>query len=219
MILPISALSIEYTLEVSEEDGFIWKVDTFKEEIYNTYFSEEADFIQGVQEKKVITRIQEKGDYWEVSYDYWNYTLNTDKLTEEADSEETYTIYKDPAVQANNTYTVEDILNMWLIPTPFTNYLTEYRDNFNSSYIVLTSSDNGVRYSISPVNYEIQIQYGFNGVAENIKYTESDGNVFVEIGLYTEVIHAYTFFPLYLSLFIGISCLLIYVKGKKRKKS
>lgn len=185
--------SIDYSLDVEEQDEFIWRVDTFKEEIYNTYFSEEAEFIQGVQEKKSITKIEETSEYWKVSYNYWNYTLNTDKLTEKADSEENYRIYKDPAVQANKTLVLDDILNMWLIPTPFPNYLSEYRNNFNVSYIALTTIDDGLRakYSISRVEFEIQIQYSINGIAKGIKYVETDGNVFVEISLYREVIRAY----------------------------
>ncbi|MFO8020190.1 MAG: hypothetical protein R6U96_16315 [Promethearchaeia archaeon] len=208
------AFSIESSIDVTEGEEFIWKVETFKEEIYNTYFTEDADFIEGVQEKKAITGIEERSEYWEVSFEYWNYTLNTDKLTEEADSKKSYIIYKDPEVQANKTLTIEDILNLWLIPTPISNYLTEYRDHFNISYVALTTTDNGVTYVISPVDYEIQIQYTPNGVAKNIKYVETDGNVFVEIGLYSELIHGYPLLPLLISVLAALSYLFIWMRIK-----
>jgi len=213
----VSSRAVEYELGVGENDTFIWEVEKYDEKTYAQYFSEEPDFTQGVSRKYEITNIEEKSEYWEVEYEIWEYTFDTDKFTEDPDDEESKKIYQSPSDQAEKIYTIDDLLDLWMVPTPLTNYLESFRDDFENEIINLYVDDNGVltaKYAFSNIEYEIKIAYTLDGVIETIEYITMDGDKFVKINLYRETIRGDL---LLLIPIIGITCFtLIYIVMKKK---
>lgn len=215
IIIPfVIASDIDYQLGVSKNDDFIWKVNKFDETTYNKYFSEKADFKQGDSKKYTITNIDEKSDKWVIDFDVWDYTTDEEHFTEDPDKKESLDVYKNPADQADQIIIIDDILELWVIPTPYSYYLEGLRDNFDDKIINIYVDDTGldVKYAFSNIEYEIKITYTLDGVADTIKYIESNGNIFVEINLYRETIVSYLLFlPL-----IGIITL-VYISFLKKK--
>ncbi|MHA1148014.1 MAG: hypothetical protein ACTSR8_07180 [Promethearchaeota archaeon] len=204
---------------VAKRDTFIWEVTKYDEVIYSKYFSEDPNFIEGVSKKYEITNINEKSSEWEITYDKWDYTKDTDKFAGDPDSDESMIIYKSPEDQAENVYTIDDILNMWIIPTPYVNYLEDFRDHFKNNIINIYVEDDGTlraKYAFSHIEYDIEIAYTLDGVIETIRYVETDGDVFVVIELHRETALGtnLVLIPIGLIGILSVIYLLIIIKRK-----
>lgn len=207
-------VGITYDLSVTDDDGFIWEVDTCDQNKYETYFGEEPNFKEGTKKKVDFREITEKSDYWSIDYDKWDYTLNEDTFLEDPDENKEIKIYKNPSDQANRTYVIEDIIEMWVIATPVDNYLSVYRDNFENAIInvYVEGLTLEAKYAFSNIEYEISLTYTFNGVIENIQYIEEDGTVFVDINLHRDMVSSYPI-PIILMI-ISITSIVIILKKR-----
>jgi len=183
----INVFGIDYTLDVKENDNFIWEITELDEDKYNEIFPfDHANFEKGDQKKFQITKIDKSTDYWKITYDYWKYT---DKdFSENADEEKVYKIYRDPAEQADKLLMMENIIGMWVIPTPYTNYLEDLRDHFDHKGIALyleddklVAKDSGVE-NVLPT-YEVELTYDINGVLKILEYFDQNGETFSKIEL------------------------------------
>ena len=185
----IPALGNNFSLDVSEGDDFIWRVETHDEETYRKYFSQKSEFNETFLKKREITTIQDKGSYWKVSQDVWGYTDDEEQLIEKPWENQSMRIYKDPKKQANRTLTLQSVLDMWLIPTPYVNYLQEFRDHLEVPILNVVVEGSGmiIKYAFGFINYEVELAYTVNGVLEEIEYREIDtGDVFTKISLLQE---------------------------------
>jgi len=198
--------SLEYTLDVKENDTFIWKVTDFDEAIYDSIFiNDPADFEEDDYTKYKIIEIDKSSDYWKIKYYTWDYTDEIEDFEDSADDEERYKIYKDPKDQADRILLFEQIEEMWLIPTPYNNYLKGFEEEFDHPIIRVYSDGESLNAKFSaneeiPSAYEIQLTYGVNGVMEKFEYFDQNSNNFLEFTLQKEAI-----IPGYdLSLILGI---------------
>lgn len=185
-----NVMGITYDLGVSKGDGFIYTVDNFDKTQYMTFFLENPPFRKDEQKKQDITSIVEKDEYWNITYDYWDWTSNPNRFLEEAEDVRNIIIYKNAADAANNSYTLEAILEMWIIPVPYINYLQEYVNNYQFQFINVMVQGSGisVKYAFSSLDYQIMISYTLNGVVETIEYARiSSDNVFLTISLSRDV--------------------------------
>ena len=84
---------------------------------------------------------------------------------------------------------MEDILDMWVVPTPFINYIEGFRDAFNISQINIYVSGSSIsaKYAFESIKYEIKLTYTPEGIAEFIEYVDEDGTSFVRIALNREL--------------------------------
>ncbi len=213
-IIPF-ARCVTYDVGVAKNDKYIWTVDKYDEMLYLRYFTEEPGFEEGVQKKVQITEIDERSTSWKVYYSQWDYTKNTDKFNEEPDSEKIKTVYGDPKDLSEKILTIEDMFNIWIIATPYTNYLDEFVKNFDNELIMVSYDDDilSAKYGLSHIEYTLRIKYALEGVAEQIQYVDNDENVFVEINLSREVgIPGYNPLILLAAIFASIS--LIYLSKK-----
>ena len=187
--LSTNVAGITYEMEVDIGDEFIWRVDTYDEGVYVQY-SSIPEFTEGSQKKHEIIGIIDNDSYWVVTYKVWDYMENADELLGDHDGEEKVNVYKDPKDFANATFTLDGILNMWVIPVPYTNYLSEFRDNFNKTQINIKVADNGLllKYAWTHLDYEIEIAYTLDGVIDKIEYRQiTNDYIFVSITLHREV--------------------------------
>ncbi len=210
----INAVAVEYNLEFNENTKFIWRVEEYEEDTYKDIFIEEADFEEDDQQQIRINSIDEREKKWVISYDIWDYTDNTEKFRDHPDDEEkTKTVYKDPEDQGDNIEELEDIAKMWVVPTPHINYIEEFRDEFDNSIIDVSVEDDKLiaKYAIETAEYEIEMTYGNDGLAEKIEYINEDGDTFVKIVLLREEIPGYNIF-LIIILICGVISVIIWRK-------
>ena len=190
----INAVSIEYTLDINKDDTFIWKVKKLEEDIYNSIFIPEvADFEEDDYIKHQIREIDKTTDYWKVEYYYWDYTDDIEDLEDDADEKESDKVYRDPEDQADDILLIEEIIEMWVIPTPFTNYLDEFEEFFEHQVISIYVDGDSITAKISateeiPATYEVELTYDVNGVMEKLEYYDQTGSNFLELVLKKEAI-------------------------------
>ena len=190
----INAVSIEYTLDINKDDTFIWKVKKLEEDIYNSIFIPEvADFEEDDYIKHQIREIDKTSEYWKVEYYYWDYTDDIEDLEDDADEKESDKVYRDPEDQADDILLIEEIIEMWVIPTPFTNYLDEFEEFFEHQVISIYVDGDSLTAKISateeiPATYEVELTYDVNGVMEKLEYYDQTGSNFLELVLKKEAI-------------------------------
>jgi hypothetical protein len=223
----IKAYSLEFTLDVNENDVFIWKVTDFDEDIYDSIFiTEPADFDEDDLTKYKIMEIDKSSDYWKIKYYVWDYTDDVDDFEKSADEEKRYKIYRDPEDQADSILLLEEIIKMWLIPTPYTNYLNDFEEEFSHQVIRVYSDGESLNDKVSatkeiPAAYEIELTYDVNGVMEKLEYFDQNSNNFLEFTLQKEaIIPGYDLFILLgmLSFFGLISIIFLRKKISIKKK-
>ncbi len=218
----INAVAVEYSLDIDENTNWIWRVDEFDEDKYDEIFEgysiearPDADFKKDDQQQIKVTDIDTREKKWVISYDRWDYTDNTDDFSGPPDDEKIKTVYKDPKDQADDIIELEDIANMWIVPTPYVNYIEEFRDEFDISGIDVSVEDDKLiaKNSIEPLPaaYEIELSYGDDGLAEKIEYIDENGDTFIKIVLLREEIPGYNLFLIIL-LFCGVISLIIWRK-------
>ncbi|MHA1291514.1 MAG: hypothetical protein ACTSQJ_02470 [Promethearchaeota archaeon] len=212
--------AVTYDLSIEKGDIFIWEVKKCDKSEYEKYFYEEPDFEEGVQKKIEILKIEERSDNWRLTFNLWDYTHDTDKFEGEADEEDYKKVYMDPKDQADKIYEIEDIVDMWVIPTPFLNYLEEFRDSFENEFfnIYVDESSLYAKYAFSHIEYEIKITYTYDGVAELIEYINSDNEDFIKISLERETSIPGFYLPIIL-LSIFIFSLIILILMEKELKN
>lgn len=187
------AVGVEYNLGISEDNNFIWTIEELDDDRYEDIFINEADFDEGDQRKVEIDKIEETDTKWKVSYYSWDYTDKTDDFGSEADDYKTKKVYKDPEDQADSIFDLETFAKMWVVPNPYLTYLEELRDEHDNDYFDVSVDDDTI--TMKPVlpnaEYEIQITYGGDGVAERIEYIDDNGDTFLKIVEIEETIPGY----------------------------
>ncbi|MFX1239170.1 MAG: hypothetical protein ACFE8P_15825 [Promethearchaeota archaeon] len=211
-------------MDVKENDAFIWKVEKLDENTYKSIFvGENIGFEEDDYKKVRIDEIDKSTEYWRIIYSYWDYTDDTEDFNNNADDDKAKKIYKDPEENADNiplgaNEAMEKIANMWLIPTPYTNYIDEFRDEFENPVVKVDVEDDKLIVQISvteeiPSTYEIELSYDLNGVMEKIVYIDRNGDEFLEIVLQKEAIPGYDVLLIYgLITICGIISVIIWLK-------
>jgi len=209
----INAVAVEYTLDIDENSNWIWRVDEYDEETYKDIFIEDADFDKDDQQQIKVTEIDNRNEKWVISYDRWDYTDNTDDFSDPPDDNKYKTVYKDPEDQADDILDLEDIADMWIVPSPYVRYIEEFRDEFDNPIIDVSIEDDKLvaKYAIETAQYEIEIEYGDDGLAEEIEYIDENGDTFVKIVLIREEIPSYNLFLIIL-LICGVIGVIIWRK-------
>jgi len=102
---------------------------------------------------------------------------------------------------------------MWIVPSPYVSYIEEFRDEFDNPIIDVSVEDDKLiaKYAIETAKYEIEIEYGDDGLAEEIEYIDENGDTFVKITLIRETIPGYNLFLIIL-LICGAISLIIWRK-------
>lgn len=209
----INAVAVDYSLDIDKDSNWIWRVDEYDEETYKDIFIEAADFDEDEQQQIKVTDIDNRNEKWVISYDRWDYTDNTDDFSDPPDDEKFKTVYKDPEDQADDILDLGDIANMWIVPSPYVSYIEEFRDEFDNPIIDVSVEDDKLiaKYAIETAKYEIEIEYGDDGLAEEIEYIDENGDTFVKIVLIREEIPGYNLFLIIL-LICGVISLIIWRK-------
>jgi len=209
----INAVAVDYSLDIDKDSNWIWRVDEYDEETYKDIFMKDADFDEDDQQQIKVTDIDNRDEKWVISYDRWDYTDNTDDFSDQADDEKFKTVYKDPKDQADDVLDLGDIANMWIVPSPYVSYIEEFRDEFDNPIIDVSVEDDKLiaKYAIETAKYEIEIEYGDDGLAEEIEYIDENGDTFVKITLIRETIPGYNLFLIIL-LICGAISLIIWRK-------
>jgi len=209
----INAVAVDYTLDIDKDSNWIWRVDEYDEDTYKNIFIEDADFDEDDQQQIKVTDIDNRDEKWVISYDRWDYTDNTDDFSDQADDEKFKTVYKDPEDQADDVLDLGDIANMWIVPSPYIRYIEEFQDEFDNPIIDVSVEDDKLiaKYAIETAKYEIEIEYGDDGLAEEIEYIDENGDTFVKITLLRETIPGYNLFLIIL-LICGVISSIIWRK-------
>jgi hypothetical protein len=209
----INATAVEYTLDIDENTNWIWQVDEYDEETYEDIFIEDADFDEDDQQQIKITEIDNRESKWIISYDRWDYTDDTNDFSDNPDDDKIKTVYKDPEDEADDILDLEDIAGMWIVPSPYVNYIEEFRDEFDNPIIDVSVEDDKLiaKYAIETAKYEIEIEYGDDGLAEEIEYLDEDGDTFVKITLIRETVPGFSV-ALVLILIFGVIGIIIWRK-------
>ena len=210
----INAVAVEYNLEISEDTNLIWRVDEYDEDTYKEIFIEDADFDEDDQQQFKITNIDNRDEKWVISYDRWDYTDDTNDFSEPPDDEKTKTVYKDPEDQGEQILDLKDIPKMWIVPSPYINYIEEFRDEFDNPVIDVSVEDDKLiaKYiEIGRLGCEIELSYGNDGLAEKIEYIDDDEDTFVKKVLIRETIPGYNLF-LTIILICGVISIIIWRK-------
>ena len=188
-----TVVGVEYNLGISENDNFIWTVEKLDDDRYEDLFINEADFDEADQKKITIDEIEETNSKWRVSYYLWEYTDDTNDFNEDADDYKTKSVYKDPEDQADVIYDMETFAKMWIVPNPYLTYIEEFRDERDNMVFDVSVDDDTLTMKPARENaeFEIQIQYGGDGVAETIEYIDDNGDTFLKIVEIEETIPGY----------------------------
>ncbi|MFX1557223.1 MAG: hypothetical protein ACFFC9_08210 [Promethearchaeota archaeon] len=224
VVFTINVSGLEYSLDVNTNDVYIWKIEKFDENVYKSVFvGENPDFEEDDYKKVRIDEIDKSTEYWRIIYSFWDYTDDTEDFNNNADDDKSIKIYKDPEEKADNiplgaNEAMEKIADMWLVPTPYTNYIENFRDEFDNPVVRVDIEDDILIAQISateeiPSTYEIELSYDINGVMEKLDYTDREGDVFLEIVLQKEAIPGYDVLLIYgLIIICGIISIIIWRK-------
>jgi hypothetical protein len=202
-VFTINASGVEYSIDVNENDTFIWKVEKFDQDTYEAIFiGEKIEFEEDDLKKYQIIDIDKSTEYWKISYYSWDYTDDSSDFEYDADEEEKYKIYRDPEDQADDILFIEEIIEMWLIPIPYTNYLEDFKDEFDHQIIRVYIEGDSLIAKISateeiPATYEVELTYDVNGVMEKLEYYDQNGDEILEIVLQKEAIPGYDVILIY----------------------
>lgn len=188
-----TAVGVEYNLGISENDNFIWTIEELDDDRYEDIFINEADFDEGDQKKIEIDDIEETDSKWKISYYSWDYTDKTDDFGSEADDYKTRKVYKDPEDQADVIFDMETFAKMWIIPTPILSYIDEIKDEHDNDFFDVSVDDDTItmKPAVENLQYQIDIKYGGDGVAERIEYIDDNGDTFLKIVEIEEIIPGY----------------------------
>ena len=191
--LPVNVVGVEYTLVISERDSFIWEIEKLDDDLYEEIFLTDADFDEGYQSKIEIEYIDEISEKWRVRYYTWDYTSDLRDFEDRADDYKIRNVYKDPKDQADKINDLEAFTEMWVVPNPFVEYIEEFRDEYESDFFKVSVEDDTLRMKpvVENIQYEIEITYGEEGVANVIEYIDVDGEIFVRIILLEKTILGY----------------------------
>ncbi|MFX1392701.1 MAG: hypothetical protein ACFFAH_03920 [Promethearchaeota archaeon] len=223
-IFIINASGLEYNLDINENDIYIWKVETLDEDVYKSVFvGENLGFEEDDYKKVRIDEIDKSTEYWRVFYSYWDYTDDTDDFNNKADDDKSKKVYRDPEEKADNiplgaNEAMDKIADMWLVPTPYTNYIEEFKDEFEHPVVRVDIEDDILIAQISaseeiPATYEMELSYDLNGVLEKLKFIDIKGEEFLEIVLQKEALPGYDVFLIYgLIIICGIISVIIWQK-------
>ena len=190
---PVNVVGVEYTLGISERDSFIWEIEKLDDDLYEEIFLTDADFDEGYQSKIEIEYIDEISEKWRVRYYIWDYTSDLRDFEDRADDYKIRNVYKDPKDQANKINDLEAFTEMWVVPNPFVEYIEEFRDEYESDFFKVSVEDDTLRMKpvVENIQYEIEITYGEEGVANAIEYIDVHGEIFVRIILLEKTILGY----------------------------
>ncbi|MBD3256057.1 MAG: hypothetical protein GF383_13255 [Candidatus Lokiarchaeota archaeon] len=217
----INAVGVTYQVDVNDNDIFLWEVDEYDEDTYENIVSfDTPDYDEDEQMKIQITNIEDKSNKWVISYDEWQYTDDTEDFNEGPNKEDEIKVYKDPEDKAENIIDIDDIVEIRIVATPFTNYIEDFRDNFDNPVINVFVDDDALvaKYAGETTQFQIELTFGTNGVVKKIEYVDSEGETFVEINLLEEeIIPGYT--PIIIVLIItGFICIIIWKRKDQFSK-
>lgn len=202
---PVNVVGVEYTLGISERDSFIWEIEKLDDDLYEEIFLTDADFDEGYQSKIEIEYIDEISEKWRVRYYIWDYTSDLRDFEDRADDYKIRNVYKDPKDQADKINDLEAFTEMWVVPNPFVEYIEEFRDEYESDFFKVSVEDDTLRMKpvVENIQYEIEITYGEEGVANVIEYIDVDGEIFVRIILLEKTILGYDILFILGSILLG----------------
>ncbi len=215
----INATAVEYTLDIDENTNWIWRVDEFDEDTYDDIFEgysaeEKPDKLNEDDQQKIsITDIDTRDEKWVISYERWDYTDDTNDFSDQPDDEKIKTVYKDPEDEGDDILVLEDIASMWIVPSPHINYIEEFHDEFDNPSIDVSVEDDKLvaKNAIEMAKYEIEIEYGDDGLAEEIEYIDENGDTFIKITLIRETVPGFNV-GLILLLIFGVIAIIIWRK-------
>ena len=216
----INAIGVEYTLDINENDNFIWKVEKFDQDTYESiFFPEKADFEEDDSKKIQIVDIDKSTDYWRIIYNLWDYTDDIEDFNSDADDERSKKIYRDPEDKVDDIFhevdPLDTITEMWVVPTPFINYIEDFRDEFDHPAINVYVDDSSLiaKWAVEAALYEIELTYGTDGLLEKLEYVDRQGDEFVEIVLQREAIPGYDVVLIYgIIIICGIISVIVWRK-------
>jgi len=193
IIFPVNVVGVEYTLGISENDSFIWEVEKLDDDLYEEIFLTDADFDEGYQSKIEIEFIDEISEKWRVRYYIWDYTSDLRDFEDRADDYKIRNVYKDPKDQADKINDLEAFTKMWVLPNPCVEFIEEIRDEYENDFFKVSVEDETLRMkpAVENIQYEIDITYSDDGVANVIEYIDVDGETFVKIVLLEKTIPGY----------------------------
>jgi len=82
---------------------------------------------------------------------------------------------------------------MWVVPTPILSYIEEYKDEHDNDFFDVSVDDDTItmKPALENAEYEIEIKFGGDGVAERIEYIDDNGDTFLKIVEIEETIPGY----------------------------
>lgn len=214
LFFTISVIATDYSIGVKEGNEFIFTIEKYdkKSSGFNVFGINPEDFDENEKSKIEISKIEDMGSNWIISYKLWEYTDQDFK--KDPDKERKVSVYSDPKEKASAISGLSDLTEMWIIPKPVKNYLKEFEENNDYSKCEIKISENSL--AIIPTNrFKLKIQYDKNGMAEELKYKDGD-DIFLEIER-ERIITGYNFYLIY--IIIGCISLSLIVWIRKIKKS
>ena len=210
----IAARAAVYSLGVAENDEYIYKVTTVDQEGLEAVFGTNWASMMGeaaiedAKIKYVITGISDKTTYWEVTFQFWDWTVGD--FDEYPDDTTYYTyIYKD-AVSFNGL----------IVPVPVDAYLTALVGTLPTYVDWITAEDTSLTFDYGKIpyySYNYKEVFTFDeekGVLTSNKYTYV-GKTIWELKLQTFQIPGYE-----LQILLGITAIstigLIYIIRRKK---
>ena len=215
-----NAAGVDYSLDINENDILIWKVEKFDQSTYEAiFFPEKADFEEDDSKKIQIVKIDKSTDYWRIIYNFWDYTDDIEDFNSDADDERSKKIYRDPEDKVDDIFhevdPLDTIAEMWVVPTPFINYIEDFRDEFNHPAINVYVDDSSLiaKWAVEAALYEIELSYGTDGLLETLEYIDRQGDEFLEIVLQREAIPGYDVVLIYgIIIICGIISVIVWKK-------
>lgn len=163
-------LELQQEIRLLDEDGLDALLGDDWEDIVTLYSGGDGDIEQGSKSKLVVKKVEDKKDYWKVTYDVWHFT--TKPFEDKADDkDEEVEIQKDPEDQ--NTIPQ-------FCPVPVNEYL-ENIDYYSSDMSV---EENIVKFERKANGNKFFINYEFdasNGLINTITLTDEDDREYMVI--------------------------------------
>ncbi len=205
------AQAATYSLGVTKGQETVWEIKVIDEDkLEDVGIKDISDYSDGdkvgMQSKSKVTDIEEKSDYWVITYDSWDWT-DKNFETKADDEDKTTKIYKDPKDVGGSSAVISGAA------TPVADYLKAI--DWDKDFEVSGTTVKSVGYDLGgKSDLFVSATYDSNtGGLSDLKYLNEDDEICYEYG--TTGIPGYEL-PVLLGI-VGISTIgLIYLVMRKR---
>ena len=160
--ISVDVKAATYEFELDEDDSFTWEVTELNLHQFEKVFGFEPNFEKNDETKKTIKRIDDTGDGWSLTIEFWDFKIDKDD---------------------NGTILYEDVPNSpgdydenIFIPTPVNDFLAAAGEKLSSKYSV-----DGATVERIGTDYTMTKEYDQRGVLLSEEYINDDGIVLVKI--------------------------------------